>query len=256
MAARRVIVKRLSSIENFGSLSVLCSDKTGTLTEGRAKVQRSCGVDGEANPAVLLHAAVNAGFETGFTNPIDVAIREAARSSEDARMRNSSHPQPLTALPQLGQPLTPHTLALTFLIRAYHSGELLVPIDARGALVRLGSHAAGVAAALETAAAALLDVHARRHADGRIILDAGPLAALEGPLLGHVLVALWSREGWPRRHMTARHYDALARLVVAAGREDEPAQAALELPAGVRARIAAGRRIELAPPVWVASPAQ
>jgi tRNA(Ile)-lysidine synthase len=127
---------------------------------------------------------------------------------------------------------------------------------ASGALVRLGSQEAGVAAALETAAAALLDVHARRHADGRIILDAGPLAALEGPLLGHVLVALWSREGWPRRHMTARHYDALARLVVAAGREDEPAQAALELPAGVRARIAAGRRIELAPPVWVASPAQ
>ena len=127
---------------------------------------------------------------------------------------------------------------------------------ASDALVRLGLQSAGVAAALDTAAAALLDVHARRHAAGRIILDAGPLAALEGPLLGHVLVALWSREGWPRRHMTARHYDTLARLVVAAGRDDGPAQVALDLPAGVRARIAAGRRIELAPPVSVASPAQ
>ncbi|MCT0217710.1 magnesium-translocating P-type ATPase [Synechococcus sp. CS-1329] len=78
MAAQRVIVKRLSSIENFGSLSVLCSDKTGTLTEGQAVVQRSCGIDGGENPAVLLHAAVNASFETGFSNPLDGAIRAAA----------------------------------------------------------------------------------------------------------------------------------------------------------------------------------
>lgn len=77
MAARQVIVKRLSSIENFGSMAILCSDKTGTLTEGTARVQRSCGIDGGPNPAVLRHAAVNAGFETGFSNPIDAAIREA-----------------------------------------------------------------------------------------------------------------------------------------------------------------------------------
>jgi Mg2+-importing ATPase len=77
MAARQVIVKRLSSIENFGSMAILCSDKTGTLTEGTARVQRSCGIDGGPNPAVLGLAAVNAGFETGFSNPIDAAIREA-----------------------------------------------------------------------------------------------------------------------------------------------------------------------------------
>ncbi len=78
MAARQVIVKRLASIENFGSMSILCSDKTGTLTAGTATVQRSCGINGAANPAVLLHAAVNACFETGFSNPIDAALREAA----------------------------------------------------------------------------------------------------------------------------------------------------------------------------------
>ena len=114
----------------------------------------------------------------------------------------------------------------------------------------------GVAAALDAAAAALLDIHARRQADGTIIIDAGPLAALEGPLLGHVLVALWSREGWPRRHMSARHYDSLARLVVAAGRNDGTAQAALDLPAGVRARVVVGRRIELAPRALVAAAGQ
>jgi Mg2+-importing ATPase len=84
MAAKRVIVKRLASIENFGSMAILCSDKTGTLTEGSARVQRSCGVDGAPNPAVLLHAAVNASFETGFSNPIDAAIREAASATDGA----------------------------------------------------------------------------------------------------------------------------------------------------------------------------
>lgn len=77
MAVRKVIVKRLSSIENFGSMAILCSDKTGTLTEGTARVQRSCGIDGTPDPVVLRHAAVNASFETGFSNPIDAAIREA-----------------------------------------------------------------------------------------------------------------------------------------------------------------------------------
>ena len=77
MAAQRVIVKRLSSIENFGSMAMLCSDKTGTLTEGSARVQRSVGIDGTPHPRVLRLEAINAGFETGFGNPIDAAIREA-----------------------------------------------------------------------------------------------------------------------------------------------------------------------------------
>lgn len=75
MAAQQVIVKRLAAIENFGSLSILCSDKTGTLTEGTARVARSGGIDGETSDRVLLHAFVNASFETGFTNPIDEGIR-------------------------------------------------------------------------------------------------------------------------------------------------------------------------------------
>ena len=124
------------------------------------------------------------------------------------------------------------------------------------ALVRLGLQAAGVAAALESAAAALLDAHARRHADGSVGLEAVALAPLDDHLLGHVLVVLWDREGWPRRHMTARHYAALAGLIAAVGRGDEPDQAALDLPGGVRARVAAGRRLELTPRVPAASPAQ
>ena len=75
MAQKKVIVKRLASIENFGSMNVICSDKTGTLTEGIVQLQSAFDVDGIANEKVLFHAYINAFYETGFTNPIDEAIR-------------------------------------------------------------------------------------------------------------------------------------------------------------------------------------
>ena len=75
MAQEKVIVKRLSSIENFGSMNVICSDKTGTLTEGIVQVQSTLDMDGGPSDKVLFHAYLNAFYETGFTNPIDEAIR-------------------------------------------------------------------------------------------------------------------------------------------------------------------------------------
>ncbi len=73
MAQKKVIVKRLASIENFGSMNVICSDKTGTLTEGIVHVQSTVDIDGEPSDKVFLHAYINAFYETGFTNPIDKA---------------------------------------------------------------------------------------------------------------------------------------------------------------------------------------
>jgi Mg2+-importing ATPase len=75
MAHEKVIVKRLASIENFGSMNVICSDKTGTLTEGIVHLQSALDVEGTPSDKVLLHAYLNAFYETGFTNPIDEAIR-------------------------------------------------------------------------------------------------------------------------------------------------------------------------------------
>ena len=75
MALEKVIVKRLSSIENFGSMNVLCSDKTGTLTEGVVQLYAALDVTGNESEKVLFHAYLNAFYETGFTNPIDEAIR-------------------------------------------------------------------------------------------------------------------------------------------------------------------------------------
>ena len=75
MAEQRVIVKRLASIENFGSMNVLCSDKTGTLTEGVMRLHAALNVDGVPSERVLFHAVLNATHETGFINPLDEALR-------------------------------------------------------------------------------------------------------------------------------------------------------------------------------------
>jgi len=75
MADKKVIVKRLASIENFGSMDVLCSDKTGTLTEGLVQLHTALDIEGQASEKTLLYGYINASYETGFMNPLDEAIR-------------------------------------------------------------------------------------------------------------------------------------------------------------------------------------
>jgi Mg2+-importing ATPase len=74
-ALHKVIVKRLASIENFGSMNVLCCDKTVTLTEGVAQLHSALDADGKESKKVLLYGYINAFYETGFVNPVDEAIR-------------------------------------------------------------------------------------------------------------------------------------------------------------------------------------
>jgi P-type Mg2+ transporter len=75
MAKKQVIVKRLPAIENFGSMNVFCTDKTGTLTEGAVKIHSAVDVEGKESNRVLLYAYLNAASESGYVNPIDTAIR-------------------------------------------------------------------------------------------------------------------------------------------------------------------------------------
>ena len=115
---------------------------------------------------------------------------------------------------------------------------------ATAALTRLGRQAAGAAAALASAADALLDAHASRGAGGGVSLAAGRLARLDPHFVAEVFVAIWRREDWPQRDMTARHYERLAGLVAAAA-DPLAAPPAIELPGGVRARLLSGGRLEL-----------
>lgn len=75
MASSQVIVKRLLAIENFGGMTILCLDKTGTLTEGRVALDSVLGPTGLKSPLALELAAINAHMQNSFENPIDAAIR-------------------------------------------------------------------------------------------------------------------------------------------------------------------------------------
>jgi Mg2+-importing ATPase len=74
MAVEKVIVKRLDAIEDFGAMTVLCTDKTGTITAGAVRIDRTFDLAGRASEEVLRLAALNAGLQRGFPNPIDQAI--------------------------------------------------------------------------------------------------------------------------------------------------------------------------------------
>jgi Mg2+-importing ATPase len=81
MAKRGVIVRRLEAIENLGSMDILCTDKTGTLTEGMIVLEAALGPDGAPSNWVVELAALNAGLQTGIENPLDAAIVAAAPAS-------------------------------------------------------------------------------------------------------------------------------------------------------------------------------
>jgi Mg2+-importing ATPase len=79
MAHQGVLVRHLNAIENLGSMDVLCTDKTGTLTEGVVKLEGACDPAGNASPAVLELGATNAALSSGLSNPLDDAILEARK---------------------------------------------------------------------------------------------------------------------------------------------------------------------------------
>jgi len=83
MAARQVIVKRLSAVHDLGSMDVLCTDKTGTLTEARIRLERHEDVSGREREQVLRWAWLNSHFESGLRSPMDEAI--LAHTEVDAR---------------------------------------------------------------------------------------------------------------------------------------------------------------------------
>ena len=79
MARKKVLVKQLAAIEDFGSVEILCSDKTGTLTEGEIALDRHVDVQGRDNDEVLRFVYLNSYFQTGIKSPLDDAILKYQR---------------------------------------------------------------------------------------------------------------------------------------------------------------------------------
>jgi P-type Mg2+ transporter len=84
MARRKVIVKHLSAIQNFGSIDVLCSDKTGTLTSGSMTLDQCIDPYGETSMRVQTLARLNSKFQTGIRSPLDEAILASAATDGEA----------------------------------------------------------------------------------------------------------------------------------------------------------------------------
>ena len=82
MSKKKTIVKRLDSIQSFGAMNILCTDKTGTLTEDKIVLEKYLNVKGEEDTRVLKHAFLNAYFQTGLEGSIDEAVIKRTKKSE------------------------------------------------------------------------------------------------------------------------------------------------------------------------------
>ncbi|MDR0423505.1 MAG: magnesium-translocating P-type ATPase [Rickettsiales bacterium] len=82
MSKKKTIVKNINAIQNFGAMDILCSDKTGTLTENMVVLQYYYNMKGEEDDRILRHAFLNSQFQTGLKNLIDLAIIDKAQESE------------------------------------------------------------------------------------------------------------------------------------------------------------------------------
>ena len=78
MSKKKTIVKKLDSIQNFGAMNILCTDKTGTLTEDKIVLEKYLDVQGEEDTRVLKHAFLNSYFQTGLKGNIDEAVIQRA----------------------------------------------------------------------------------------------------------------------------------------------------------------------------------
>ncbi|MET9607784.1 magnesium-translocating P-type ATPase [Streptomyces sp. NPDC006512] len=83
MSRRKVVVKRLNAIQNLGAMDVLCTDKTGTLTEDRIVLDRYLDVHGEEDAEVLEYGYLNAHFQTGLRNLMDRAVIDRVDEAEE-----------------------------------------------------------------------------------------------------------------------------------------------------------------------------
>lgn len=89
MSKKKVIVKNLNAIQNFGSIDILCTDKTGTLTQDKVVLEHYLNIHGDEDKRILRHAYLNSYFQTGLKNLIDLAVIERQDSFGSEKIKNN-----------------------------------------------------------------------------------------------------------------------------------------------------------------------
>ncbi|WP_125153982.1 magnesium-translocating P-type ATPase [Clostridium rectalis] len=85
MSKEKTVVKNLNSIQNFGAIDILCTDKTGTLTQDKVILEYHMDVSGNENLRVLKHAFLNSYFQTGLKNLMDIAVIDSVKSTSSEK---------------------------------------------------------------------------------------------------------------------------------------------------------------------------
>lgn len=91
MSKKKTIVKRLDSIQSFGSMNILCTDKTGTLTEDKIVLEKYLDIQGKEDLRILKHAFLNSYFQTGLKGNIDEAVIHRALENDMGNLREQYH---------------------------------------------------------------------------------------------------------------------------------------------------------------------
>jgi Mg2+-importing ATPase len=89
ISRKKTIVKKLKSIQNFGAIDILCTDKTGTITQDKVILEMHLDIHGNEDPRVLRHAFLNSYYQTGLRNLMDVAILEHSEEEHIKELANS-----------------------------------------------------------------------------------------------------------------------------------------------------------------------
>ncbi len=222
MARRGVIVRRLEAIENLGSMDVLCTDKTGTLTSGVVELAGTLGPDGATSQKVRDLAYINAALETGIENPLDQAIVAAAKRE--------------------GVDVTPDARKVDEIPYDFSRRRLTIVVRSPAAdthlIVSKGSYA-NVLAACSTLATA----------DGERPLDEMVLGGLDAlfrqkGIEGYRVLGVASREVPPKPHYGVQHESGLRfegfLLFLDAPKPDAQAALASLAALGIRTKIITG----------------
>ena len=106
MARRKTVVKRLNSIQNFGAMDILCTDKTGTLTQNKVILERHLDIHGNEDSQVLAYAWLNSFHQTGLKNLLDLAVLEYAQAEEV--IDNLRHYKKIDEIPSMLSRAPPH----------------------------------------------------------------------------------------------------------------------------------------------------